>query len=429
MDSIQRLIQKFEEEERIIRQIAGVDEQARRIAEGYAPLRQLEAKNLAQRAEEARFAMEKMHLHNTVSNMAEETLLARDRVIDSMRLAEDAANSMQLLTMSNREASLDNLLKYNSYILSSKAFIDGLMSAREAVASGHELILRLQKDNKLLAPPNVTPGIHSSWLSVLPHETAATIMRGSAIEAALAAEEEARRNHSESIVTSAHYFNNITKSIGQLYSSFNSLADDLLDTQKLLSLPSCTLPGASREIIVASYVYREQYEKQESGKEHQNNAIIQIKRENIVLPDLLENIDPDLAQIHRGASQAITSQNPDRVRHVMSSCRDLWTHVFESLIPDDLVLLWLKDNYPRQIANGKPTRKGRLLYIEQSLASGKLAEFIEWDITAIVKYWQGLNQVHRKTHDLSDDQLQALMFRSDTYLLYIICLVKGISIN
>ncbi|MFH1036015.1 MAG: hypothetical protein V1806_16045 [Pseudomonadota bacterium] len=429
MDSIQRLIQKIEEEERIIRQITEAGEQAKRIAEWDSGLWLLKEEALIQRAEETRLAMGNLRWDNSVSQMAQEAFLNRDQVMSSVRLTENTTNRMQLLTSSYHKTSLDDILNYTSSTQNFSAIFNGLLSAREALASGYEQIIRFQKDNNFLAPNVIIPDIHTSWLTKLSQETTETIIQGGAIEIALAAEEEARLNHLDSIATQAGSFGDISTSIGQLYSSFNSLADDLLDTQKLLSLPSCTLPGASREIIVANYVYRKNDEKQERGKERQNNAIIQIVHENIDLPDLLEEIDPDLAQIHRGASLAITSKNPERVRHVMSSYRDLWTHLIESLIPDNSVLLWLKDKHPKEIVSRKPTRKGRLLYVEQNLAGGKLAEFIEWDITTIVKHWQGLNQVHRKTHKLSDDDLQALKLRSDTYLRFIICLVKGISIN
>src|SRR5207245_1046928 len=45
----------------------------------------------------------------------------------------------------------------------------------------------------------------------------------------------------------------------------------------------------------------------------------------------LSRLDPGLVRILRGARQALTSTNPDRVRHFSASFRELLTHVLHTL--------------------------------------------------------------------------------------------------
>lgn len=219
--------------------------------------------------------------------------------------------------------------------------------------------------------------------------------------------------------------------ISRALSSFDSLAPRFHDLtlsaeriEDITALPSFVLPSASRELVAAG------------------NALVTLSRdddrvdeeEQVILPDsqegasdaqeLLYEVDPALARTYQGAKEAIRSGSVDRARHVLASLRELWNHLLRTLAPDNSVLPWATGKGTELTHEGKPTRRARLLYICRKINHEPLSDFLDSDTKAFLEYIQLLNRVHKLEPGLSDQQLNALLMRSDLWLIFTIQVSK-----
>jgi len=137
------------------------------------------------------------------------------------------------------------------------------------------------------------------------------------------------------------------------------------------------------------------------------------------LEDWLLEIDPRLNDLLRGAHEALTSNNPDRSRHVATSVRELFTHLIHIIAPDDGILKWTsKDEHFHQ---GRPTRRARLLYICRQIDFGELSDFVDDDVRAALTL---VDALHSGTHDISscfsERQLMVLLDRMESLILFLL---------
>ena len=126
----------------------------------------------------------------------------------------------------------------------------------------------------------------------------------------------------------------------------------------------------------------------------------------------LLKLDPRLVKLVDGARASFRSSYPDRSRHLITSYRELCTHILHLLSPDPEIKNWstTKDHYH----NGRPTRKARLLYLCRDINHGPLREFVEKDIETTVITFDLLNQgTHQLDMGLTDKQLAALKARAE----------------
>ena len=100
----------------------------------------------------------------------------------------------------------------------------------------------------------------------------------------------------------------------------------------------------------------------------------------ITLPGALQAIDPELYRLWKGAWDALFSENPDRVRHSLTSARELVTHVLHALTPDRQIQAWSAD--ASYFHNGKPTRRARLMYLLSPIESEHLKDYLKKEIDA-----------------------------------------------
>jgi hypothetical protein len=137
------------------------------------------------------------------------------------------------------------------------------------------------------------------------------------------------------------------------------------------------------------------------------------------VPILLEKVNPDLMAMWKGAVSAIDSNNPDKVRHFSVSMRELITHVIHTLAPDNKIKEWTTD--PVYFHNKRPTRKARLNYICREIATGSFSDFMENDITSIIKMVDLFHAgTHKTNSDLSNRQLIVLKRRVESSIKYLI---------
>ena len=151
---------------------------------------------------------------------------------------------------------------------------------------------------------------------------------------------------------------------------------------------------------------------------HQLEENIQQETESI-LEELLRRLNVDLIVLLHGARQSLESTNPDKIRHFATSLRELFTHVLHALSPDGKVKSW--SNSPEHYDRGKPTRRGRLLYICRSLNHDPFSDFLEKDINAVLEF---LRLFQRGTHEITptytDFQLKMMLVRMESTLRFLL---------
>lgn len=151
---------------------------------------------------------------------------------------------------------------------------------------------------------------------------------------------------------------------------------------------------------------------------HQLGENVREEAEN-VLEELLRKLNPDFIVPLHGARQSFESTNPDKVRHVATSLRELFTHVLHALSPDDKVKDW--SNSPEHYYNNRPTRRARLLYICRSLNYDQFSNFLEKDIDTVLEF---LKLFQRGTHEImptyTDLQLRVMLIRMESTLRFLL---------
>ncbi len=211
--------------------------------------------------------------------------------------------------------------------------------------------------------------------------------------------------------------------IGSSTLAYERLTSSIQTIPDVIRLPSITLPGATREVLATGRVLNTiAWSQDSSGEEDEQDVqfIKDVEEETSPCLGLLQVIDPALARIRSGAGEALMGKNVDRARHVLASLRELWNHLLRHLAPESDVANWAPEAGSDLFHNGKPTRRARILYLCRNFNHGPLTEFIIEDSRALVKLVDFFNKVHEKEIELTDDQLRALLLRTDSWLMYII---------
>ena len=143
------------------------------------------------------------------------------------------------------------------------------------------------------------------------------------------------------------------------------------------------------------------------------------QKTNSSLCELLPQLDPILLISYQGAITSLDSNNPDKQRHVANSLRELFTHILHALSPDDKFKEW--NNDPNNLKDGRPTRKGRLLYIYRNINYPPFSQFIKRDVEAALTF---LDLLQKGTHEIkgpfSELQSRAILNRMESLLYFII---------
>jgi len=135
------------------------------------------------------------------------------------------------------------------------------------------------------------------------------------------------------------------------------------------------------------------------------------------LLEYLPRLDRDLPMMWHGAVYALRSDNPDRIRHFITSLRELFTHVLHILAPNDAFAQWDRDRF--YYADDKPTRQGRLLFICRNMSGSDavFARFMKNDVDSaisLIKMFQG--GTHKINSDYSPQELELILIRAELSL-------------
>ncbi|PLY12690.1 MAG: hypothetical protein C0631_16255 [Sedimenticola sp.] len=223
----------------------------------------------------------------------------------------------------------------------------------------------------------------------------------------------------------------LESSIAHVTASYGSLAESLREISDITRLPAFVLPGATREIYTTSFAiealctWDEREDDDEAETEIQLVAEAELETSGCIA--LLQQVEPGLARPYIGARDALYGNNADRARHILSSLRELWNHLLRRLAPDDLVAAWIPGvpNQKDLLHEGKPTRRARVLYVCRELNNDPLTDFLMHDTRALVKLIELFNRVHELETELTDEQLRAILLKTDSWLMYILQISMG----
>ena len=220
----------------------------------------------------------------------------------------------------------------------------------------------------------------------------------------------------------------LESSIAHVAASYGGLAESIWEISDITRLPAFVLPGATREIYTTSFALetlRPWDDRDEAETEIQLVAEAELETSGCIA--LLQQVDPGLARPYIGARDALYGNNTDRARHILSSLRELWNHLLRRLAPDDLVAAWIPgvSNQKDLLHDGKPTRRARVLYVCRELNNDPLTDFLIHDTRALVKLIELFNRVHELETELTDEQLRAILLKTDSWLMYILQISSG----
>jgi hypothetical protein len=137
----------------------------------------------------------------------------------------------------------------------------------------------------------------------------------------------------------------------------------------------------------------------------------------------LEELDPQLPELLRGARSAPRANTHDTARHVCVSLRELLGHVLHRLAPDVEIRAWSQDSH--HYHNGNPTRRARMLYLYERIQGPPLQKFIEADVRAALELFDALSSgTHVPVFCVSDEGLACLAHRAEGLLLTFLKLGK-----
>ncbi|PIE84892.1 hypothetical protein CSA08_04840 [Candidatus Gracilibacteria bacterium] len=232
----------------------------------------------------------------------------------------------------------------------------------------------------------------------------------------------------------------ISSSISEIYkgsnfvipnylSSYDTINQNILDTTKLFSNELSLLidedlsnyEGYS-ELLVSSSVSSSvhfqnlknlnfyEVEIPEDPKKELNEVV---KIFSLTTEAKIKEINEDWLIPLNGAKYSLCSKNPDKIRHAITSLRELLTQILHTLAPDkEIKKIYLE---PQYYYNGNPTRKTRLHYILQNKYKNScFLELIDKDINAGLALFDLYNKLtHKIIPFMNDEDLLLLVKRTE----------------
>jgi hypothetical protein len=160
------------------------------------------------------------------------------------------------------------------------------------------------------------------------------------------------------------------------------------------------------------------------------NTIAQIENQDSISVSIVENLEKELCEllsshgegyleILKGAKQASHSDNPDKVRHTITSLRELTTRILHDLSPDEKIIKW--STKKEDFVDSRPTRKCRVAYIFRSLEHSTVSPLIENDISFIVNLFNIFNKgTHKLIPESNSEELDYLITKIESTLLLLL---------
>lgn len=207
-------------------------------------------------------------------------------------------------------------------------------------------------------------------------------------------------------------------------SSYESLVTSLTRPEtSLLGLPPRFTELPAREFFIGSRLVKSVSVREPEEDESERQSV-EAERELSVetgdaLLTMLSRLDAGFINMRQGALHALASSNPDRIRHAVTSYRELFTHVLHRLSPDDELRAW--STSPDDFANGKPTRRARLKYVCRHINHGSYTHFVKKDIDAMLAVVDLFQEgTHAVKPSFTEVQLIAFKARVESVIRFLI---------
>lgn len=169
----------------------------------------------------------------------------------------------------------------------------------------------------------------------------------------------------------------------------------------------------STDVVVA---LQERVIYPEEALHARNIVIVEVEDQLLLtLPPALGRIDTDLYRLWRGAWEAFGSSNPDRIRHSVTSLRELLTHVLHALAPDDDVRGWTSN--PAHYHSGRPTRRARFLFVLSRIDGENLRRYLEKEAESCSALMEAFQPgTHEIVPAFSDIQLKVMLRKAHSII-------------
>ena len=217
-------------------------------------------------------------------------------------------------------------------------------------------------------------------------------------------------------------FDSFAKSYSQLFKAFEQPRTSILTLHPRLSEVSSVEFFNGADLLRATSLVSEPEDAFEEDRQYVREEISEEIGE--VLPVLLSKLNPKLLRLWEGAIHARRSSNPDRIRHFVTSLRELMTHVMHQLSPDDEIRGWSTST--TDFANNRPIRRARLRFIARDINHGSFTDFVEKDIKAMLAVFDLFQAgTHGIDSSLTEAQLAALQAKVESTLYFLILIALG----
>ena len=284
--------------------------------------------------------------------------------------------------------------------------------------------------------PNVVEQAHVSWLSDLHRASLPSVEMEGVVRMALS-DISYDLSVTERLLPKFDYdrlgkhlkvqlstMSEVHRSMSDLWASYDGLTASMPSIEDIVRLPSFVLPGATHELSITSHaldvLFPLDYRTDTEVIEPEPYPLVEEGIEDSDLIILLERVDIQFVTMYRGAVASLDSDNPDRSRHVLTSFRELWSHLLRELAPKEEVTEWVERNSIQgYLHDGRPTRYAKIRYVLRKLGD-PLGDFIEADTRAMVKLYTLYDRLHALDTGITDNQLRAITFRTKSYLGYLL---------
>lgn len=218
-------------------------------------------------------------------------------------------------------------------------------------------------------------------------------------------------------------FEGLSSSYKDLFESFAIPATNILNLPpRLTEFP--TFEYFNEVELLSTTVERE------DESEFTEQIVVFREEIRVETPDLvivqLGKANPKWIKMLEGARQSLRSDNPDRIRHSITSLRELVREIMHFLSPEDDLRAW--SNSADHFANNRPTRKARLQYIAREIDHGPFGEFVKKDIESMIAM---INLFQAGTHaadtKLTEPQVAALLARVEGVVLFLFTIANPLN--
>lgn len=139
------------------------------------------------------------------------------------------------------------------------------------------------------------------------------------------------------------------------------------------------------------------------------------------VPKIISSVDSSLEDIWNGAISSLQSDNPDKVRHVTTSIRELLGHLLRTVAPDSEVAAWAEEQgfkgNNQYFYDKGVTRSAKLNYLYRELNHGSFQSYFANDVKAVLNLIDTLNSgTHGLGQKFTDQQLTFLMIRLESMI-------------